>query len=82
MQNAEGAASRFEALRVEYEKAPEVTGQRLYYETMEDILQKAQEKVVMDGQAGERALPYLPLPTLSPSSASRPQAEAAKELRK
>ncbi len=82
VQNAEGAASRFEALRVEYEKAPEVTGQRLYYETMEDILQKAQEKVVMDGQAGERALPYLPLPTLSPSSASRPQAEAAKELRK
>ena len=64
VQNAEGAASRFNALRVEYEKAPEVTGQRLYYETMEDILKKAEEKVVLDGQAGERALPYLPLPTL------------------
>ncbi len=68
VQHAEGAANRFTALRVEYEKAPEVTKQRLYYETMEDILQKADEKVVMDGQAAQRALPYLPLPTLGGSA--------------
>ncbi|MDO5536590.1 MAG: FtsH protease activity modulator HflK [Desulfovibrionaceae bacterium] len=78
VQHAEGAANRFNALRVEYEKAPEVTKQRLYYETMEEILQKAQEKVVMDGQAAERALPYLPLPTLA-APGKAPQ--AAKEAK-
>ncbi len=78
VQNAEGAASRFTALRVEYEKAPEVTGQRLYYETMEEILKKAEEKVVLDGQAGERALPYLPLPTLTGKAPAAPTATGVK----
>ncbi len=75
VQTAEGAASRFNVLRVEYEKAPEVTRQRLYYETMEEILQKADEKVIMDGQAAQRALPYLPLPSLTaPSAPGAPSA--------
>ncbi len=78
VQHAEGAANRFTALRVEYEKAPEVTKQRLYYETMEDILQKADEKVVMDGQAAQRALPYLPLPTLGSSAGGAAAREAGK----
>ena len=55
VRNAEGDASRFDALRVEYEKAPKVTKQRLYYETMEDILAGAGEKVLMDGAAAARA---------------------------
>lgn len=75
MRNAEGDASRFDALRVEYEKAPKVTKQRLYYETMEDILAGAGEKVLMDGAAAARALPYLPLPSLSaPQTPKAPQA--------
>ncbi|MEE0815782.1 MAG: FtsH protease activity modulator HflK, partial [Desulfovibrio fairfieldensis] len=75
VRNAEGDASRFDALRVEYEKAPKVTKQRLYYETMEDILAGAGEKVLMDGAAAARALPYLPLPSLSaPQTPKAPQA--------
>ncbi|MBR4746824.1 MAG: FtsH protease activity modulator HflK [Desulfovibrio sp.] len=77
VQNAEGAAARFDALRQQYEKAPKVTGDRLYYETMEGILEKAGEKVLMDGAAAQRALPYLPLPTLA-----RPAAPQAKEASK
>ncbi|MBS6829405.1 MAG: FtsH protease activity modulator HflK [Desulfovibrio sp.] len=75
VRNAEGDASRFDALRVEYEKAPKVTQQRLYYETMEDILAGAGEKVLMDGAAAARVLPYLPLPGLSaPQTPKAPQA--------
>ena len=65
VRNAEGEAARFDALREEYDKAPQVTRQRLYYETMEDILAGSGEKVLLDGAAAERALPYLPLPTLN-----------------
>ncbi len=76
VQHAEGAANRFTALLQQYEKAPDVTRQRLYYETMEEILQKAEEKVVMDGGAAQRALPYLPLPTLG-----APASDGAKNAR-
>ncbi|MBO5489949.1 FtsH protease activity modulator HflK [uncultured Desulfovibrio sp.] len=62
VRNAEGEAERFDALRVEYEKAPKVTEQRLYYETVEDVLSRSGEKVLMDNPAAGRALPYLPLP--------------------
>ena len=65
IQDAEGAASRFDAGRSQYEKAPQVTCGRLYYETMESILGNVDEKILMDGQAAQRALPYLPLPTLA-----------------
>ena len=62
IQNAKGEASRFDALRIEYEKAPLVTKQRLYYEAMEEILAASGDKVLMDTPASSRVLPYLPLP--------------------
>ena len=71
IRNAEGDAARFDALRLEYEKAPAVTKQRLYYETMEEILAGAGEKVLMDGAAASRVLPYLPLPGLSAPQAPK-----------
>lgn len=61
VQEAQGSATRFDALRVEYEKAPKVTQQRLYYETMEDILAGSGEKVLMDGTSAGRVMPYMPL---------------------
>ncbi|MBQ7456880.1 MAG: FtsH protease activity modulator HflK [Desulfovibrio sp.] len=64
LQTAIGEAERFDALRVEYQKAPKVTEQRLYYETIEDILAHSEEKVLMDLGAIERVLPYLPLPDM------------------
>lgn len=65
VRNAEGEAARFDALRKEYDKAPKVTRQRLYYEAMEDILANSPEKVLLDGNAAEKALPLLPLPGLA-----------------
>ncbi|MDR2573040.1 MAG: FtsH protease activity modulator HflK [Desulfovibrio sp.] len=65
MQTAEGEASRFDALRVEYEKAPEVTKKRLYYEAVEEVLSLSQEKVLMDGAAARQVLPLLPLPGIN-----------------
>lgn len=81
VRNAEGEAARFDALREEYEKAPKVTKQRLYYETMEDILASSGEKVLMDGAAAGKSVPYLPLPSLSRAGLpdNAPEAKAPKQ---
>ncbi|NEX20862.1 FtsH protease activity modulator HflK [Thiorhodococcus mannitoliphagus] len=60
---SEGEASRFTAILGEYTKAPEVTGQRLYLETMEDVLSK-NGKVILDVQEGGNSLLYLPIDQL------------------
>lgn len=57
---AEGNASRFTSQLNEYKKAKEITKQRLYLETMEEVL-KGSRKVVMSDKAGSSVLPYLPL---------------------
>lgn len=74
IRNAEGEAARFDALRKEYEKAPKVTKQRLYYETMESILSGSGEKVLMDSNAVGRALPFLPLSGLTGPKEAEPEA--------
>ncbi len=60
--NAQGESSRFTAVLEEYVKAPDVTRQRLYLETMESVLGDVQ-MFVMDGNsgAGQNVVPYLPL---------------------
>lgn len=59
---AEGESDRFLALLTEYQRAPEVTRQRLYYETMEQVLGGA-NKVIIDAQ-GSGTLMYLPIDQL------------------
>jgi membrane protease subunit HflK len=66
--DAQGEASRFEALLTEYEAAPEVTRQRLYLETMEDVLGST-NKVLIDAEASGNLL-YLPLDKLTGSGSS------------
>lgn len=63
---AEGEASRFSAVLEEYAKAPEVTRKRLYLETMEEVLGRV-DKIIMDDQAGQGVVPYLPLNELNRS---------------
>ena len=55
---AEGEAARFSSLLSEYQKAPEVTKQRLYLETMEQVMGNT-KKVLMPEQGGN--LTMLPL---------------------
>jgi membrane protease subunit HflK len=60
---AQGEASRFEQLATAYAKSPAVTRERLYLETMEEVLQRS-SKVLIDAKSGNNML-YLPLDKLS-----------------
>jgi membrane protease subunit HflK len=57
--SAEGEASRFTAVLTEFAKAPEVTRERLYIDTMEQVLGQS-NKVLIDVPQGN-SLMYLPL---------------------
>ena len=75
---AEGDASRFKQVLVEYQKAPAVTRERLYLETMQQIFANT-TKVMMDTRSNN-SLMYLPLDKLiaeSAAGASRAAAPAA-----
>jgi membrane protease subunit HflK len=57
---AQGEANRFTALVAEYRKAPEVTRQRLYLDTMQELMSNT-SKVLVTGDKGQNNLLYLPL---------------------
>lgn len=57
---AEGDVAAFSALLAEYTKAPEVTRQRIYLETMGEVLSKVKNKVILDEEASG-VLPLLNL---------------------
>jgi modulator of FtsH protease HflK len=61
---AEGQAAEFDKLYEQYKLAPEVTRRRLYYETMESVLQKS-DKVIVEAPG---VTPYLPLPDMRRSA--------------
>ncbi|HTV88201.1 MAG TPA: FtsH protease activity modulator HflK [Stellaceae bacterium] len=74
---ATGDAARFDSVYKAFKAAQAVTMQRLYLDTMEDIL-KHSRKVILDQSAEGKSgvLPYLPLPGLSaglPADASSAQ---------
>ena len=58
---SEGEASRFAQILAEYEKAPEVTRERLYRETMENVFANT-SKVIVDSKAN--SMMYLPIDKL------------------
>jgi membrane protease subunit HflK len=60
--DALGEASRFEQLLVEYQAAPEVTRERLYIESIEDVLSRT-NKVLLDA-GGSGNMVYLPIDKL------------------
>jgi membrane protease subunit HflK len=64
---ATGEASRFDQVYAQYKKAPDVTRERIYLETMEHVL-GATSKVVVDQAGTSGVVPYLPLPQLAPKS--------------
>jgi membrane protease subunit HflK len=67
---AKGATSRFLQVYDEYKKAPDVTRQRMYLETMERLF-GGTDKIIMDQGAG--AVPYLPLDQLTRRPQTSPQ---------
>ena len=50
---AKGDAGRFNATLAEYVKATEVTRQRLYLETMQEVLPQLSRKIILDDKAGQ-----------------------------
>jgi membrane protease subunit HflK len=74
---AKGATSRFLQVYDEYKKAPDVTRQRMYLETMERLF-GGTDKIIMDSGSG--VVPYLPLDQLSrrPQPPAAPQTGAAR----
>jgi membrane protease subunit HflK len=81
--NAEGDASRFKQILVEYEKAPQVTRERMYIDMMQQILSNS-SKVLIDQKSGNGSLLYLPLDKLiqstNPTSAEVIQASQAAKV--
>jgi modulator of FtsH protease HflK len=63
---AKGQSARFLKVYDEYKKAPDVTRQRIYLETMERILGGSEKLVYDGGSSGQSIVPYLPLSELSP----------------
>jgi len=59
---SEGEAKRFSKLLAEYQKAPEVTRERLYIDAVEEMMTQS-TKILMDAEGGNNML-YLPLDKL------------------
>ena len=57
-QKAQGEATAFDKVYEQYKLAPDVTRRRMYYETMEQVLQKVDKTIV----EAPGVTPYLPLP--------------------
>jgi modulator of FtsH protease HflK len=68
---AKGATARFLQVYDEYKKAPDVTRQRMYLETMERLF-GGTDKIILD-QGGGGVVPYLPLDQLSRRPQTPPQ---------
>ena len=71
---AEGEANRFEQLLTEYQRAPEVTRERLYIDAMQSVLSSS-SKVLVDVEGGNNIL-YLPLDKLAARASEQHQTPA------
>ena len=76
--NAEGESSRFQQVLTEYQKAPGVTRERMYLDTMQQVLENT-SKIIIDQKAGSNLL-YLPLDKLI-QGASQSGAQAIPPVR-
>ena len=65
---AQGEAAEFDKVYEQYKLAPQVTRQRMYYETMERVLSKT-DKTIIEAQGVQT---YLPLPELKRTPPSAP----------
>ena len=69
---SEGDAQRFDSILQSYKNNEDVTKNRIYLETLEEILQNA-NKVIIDTKQGSGVLPYLPLPEIKKRNKKKEQ---------
>lgn len=72
---AEGDSQRFSSVLAEYQKAPQVTRERMYLETMQQIYGGV-NKIIVDSRSGGNLM-YLPLDKLMQSAGAPANAPAA-----
>ncbi len=70
-QAAIGESQRFLSLLTEFEKAPEVTRERLYIEAMETVLGNSNKVLIDSGDGGGNSLMYLPIDKLIEQGGNR-----------
>ena len=71
---AQGDSERFSSVLTEYQKAPKVTRDRMYLDTMQQIYGNV-NKVIVDSKSGSNLL-YLPLDKVMQSAGAQPSAAA------
>ena len=73
---AQGEASRFLQVYESYKIGKEITIQRVYLETMEEVFQ-GMTKIIIDSSAsgGTGVVPYLPLPEIRTRSRDEPRSD-------
>ncbi len=77
---AKGQTSRYTQIYEQYKKAPDVTRERMYLETMERVLGGADKIIIDGGKDGTGVVPYLPLNELTgkpPQPRSQSQSSSA-----
>ncbi len=67
---AKGQTARFMQVYDEYKKAPDVTRQRMYLETMERLFGGTDKIIIDPGSGRAGVVPYLPLNELTPTGAA------------
>ena len=73
---ATGQTSRFVKIYDEYKKAPEVTRERMYLETMERVLGGSNKFIIDSSPGGQGVVPYLPLNEINPPPAATPRTQS------
>ena len=74
---AQGETSRFEQVLQQYQKAPKVTRERMYIDTLENVYKSAR-KVIVDTKGNGNIL-YLPLDKIMPAAGAVPAQSAPSE---
>ncbi|MFI5002147.1 MAG: FtsH protease activity modulator HflK [Reyranellales bacterium] len=64
---ASGDAQRFDQVYEQYAKNKDITTERLYLDTMEEVLRNVNKVMIDKGASGSGVVPYLPLPELKTS---------------
>jgi modulator of FtsH protease HflK len=75
---AKGDAARFSSVVAEYEKAPQITRERMYLEMMSTVMQNS-SKVLVDQKGGQNML-YLPLDKIMQMNAQAPAAAVPSQV--
>ena len=68
---SEGDASRFQQVYQAYIQSKDVTKERIYIETLEEIMQNVDKVIIDQGAAGTGVVPYLALPQVNKSQSAQ-----------